>query len=73
MFFSHLRSPGPASRGRWLMLVALAAAAVVVAGLQFTAAALLPQEKTATICGVALGLVAGSILFWIERRVAGEE
>jgi hypothetical protein len=72
MFIPPLRHL-PASRERWLTLVTLALAAVVVAGLQFTSAALLPPEKTMTLCGVAVGLVAGSILYWIERRVAREE
>jgi hypothetical protein len=73
MFISYPRSRGPMSRERWLTLVTLAAAASVAAGLQFTSAALLPPEKTMTLCGVAIGLVFGSIASWFERRRAVEE
>jgi hypothetical protein len=71
--FIPVRPRGPVTRDRWLVVVALAAVAVVVAGLQLTSAALLPPEKTAYIDGVAVGLVVGSILFWIQLRRAGEE
>ncbi|HSU17271.1 hypothetical protein [Longimicrobium sp.] len=73
MYLPHLRSRGPISRDRWLTLATLAIAAVVVAGLQFTSAALLPPGKTATIGGIAVGLVFGTVASWFERRRAGEE
>ena len=73
MFIPYLRSPGPVSRDRWLTLVTLAFAAVVVTALQFTSAALLPPEKTATIAGFAIGLVFGSVALWFQRRRADEE
>lgn len=73
MFMAYGRPRGPVSRERWLTLVTLAAAAVAAAGLQFTSAALLPPEKTATLCGLAIGLVAGSVALWFQRRRQGAE
>ncbi|HEX6746474.1 MAG TPA: hypothetical protein VF092_04100 [Longimicrobium sp.] len=67
MFIPHVRTRGPVTRERWLMLTVLAVAAAIVAGLQFTSAALLPPEKTAAISGVAVGLVIGSIALGIQR------
>lgn len=72
MFIPPLRRL-PASRERWLTVVTLALAAVVVAGLQFTSVALLPQAKTMTLCGVAVGLVFGSVLYWFQLRTSGDE
>jgi hypothetical protein len=73
MFIPHVRTNGPATRQRWLLLTALALIASIVAGLQFTSAALLPPDKTFKLAGVAIGLAAGSALWWVERRVQGDD
>ena len=72
MFIPPVRVNGPATRQRWLVLTALALAAAVAAGLQFTSAALFPREKTAALAGVAVGLVLGSAALWVQRRVEGD-
>ena len=73
MFIPHVRANGPVTRQRWLLLTGLALIAAIVAGLQFTSAALFPPDKTAKLAGVAIGLVAGSALMWVQRRVRGDD
>ena len=73
MFIPQVRANGPSTRQRWLLLTALALIAALVAGLQFTSAALLPPDKTYKLAGLAIGLVAGSALMWVERRVRGDD
>jgi len=69
----NVRANGPATRQRWLLLTGLALIAAILAGLQFTSAALFPPDKTFRLAGVAIGLVAGSALMWVERRVRGDD
>jgi len=72
MFIPYIRANGPATRQRWLLLTGFALIAAIIAGLQFTSAALLPPDKTYKLVGLAIGLVAASALMWVERRVRGD-
>lgn len=69
MYLRAVRLDQPISRTRWLLILGLTSAAIVVALLQLTPLALFAAERTSTLAGLATGMsFLVAVRYWYGRR-----